>query len=367
MLVRYGGNKRRRLALRVPGGAVGAGVAGTAAAIGGMVQRSIRDYYSLRNRSRPARPVRRRARSVGTFPKGMVGSRVSYLRKRNRKRKGNYTLSKKVAYVSKKVSSILKKEQWTRHKNFNSGVIESASNQCSYLNFEIGTNRFHDTWAAGATSDFRDETGVVTSLAPDSSRSTPIMVAGWSKKMVLKNNNNIGVNVECFYYKSKSKMYKDSFLGAYGNDMPNYGYTGTYSTDLQLNPLMSARIHKEFYVKKQKFFLAPGEVKEIGISCPTFKYDRALLTDTDVERQWPFLGVAVRIHGDIVHDTTNQDLVGVGAARIEYIKYESFKFKVISGLTVPKLVMSENYDTIADGEGVNPDDPNVMEDMDVNE
>lgn len=251
-----------------------------------------------------------------------------------------------------------------RERKFDTGVISSSANQTSY-NFTSFICA-HSTIDADTMRYYTIDpgTGTVTAVDEESARKTPYRISNFQKTIRLKNNNNVACFMTAYWCTAKRKSV-DTPVSCVEEDLSNLGYSGTFQNDISLG-LSGDRLKKDFIVKRKYIQLAPGEATQLVVKRKDFIWDQSLYTD---DQNTYFPGDAfliVRIHGDVAHDTTTRTLVGICESKLDWLMWIKYDYEAVND-HVDHLTVTNTTDTLADCEGVNAEDPNVIEDYDVAE
>lgn len=312
---------------------------------------------------------RRRGPTTGVVAKPRTRGYSKKVPKRKRKKR---SLLGRVLWLEKQFPSL----KWTFHKGFITGSFDTPSNGVNYEYFTLAKpTDLNDIVTTAATAPKGGEvSGAIEDKPVGAGTSGVVKYIFKNLRAVLqlKNNNNIEIKMHLMWIKPKGR-HSESPSDSFSQGMLNHGHQDTSPTitsDPRINLNSSHHFRKTWTITSQKYvILSPGESMKTTIHAPSyFKFDQQSWNDLQLAYDSKFTRILViRAHGPVVHDTTDDAFVGIGAASCDWIRYDFHQVRLEDGGAANAISESFADDTIADGEGVNPEAPNAMEDYDVTE
>eukprot|EP00918_Siedleckia_nematoides_P029649 GHVU01063883.1.p1 GENE.GHVU01063883.1~~GHVU01063883.1.p1 ORF type:complete len:355 (-),score=14.41 GHVU01063883.1:217-1281(-) len=244
--------------------------------------------------------------------------------------------------------------------------LDCNANQCAYMPLSIGNM----LWTKRAVID--------TSVIEKTSNCQRVKIAGYTHNLELKNNNNSSLYLDILTYKIRihtkieDQGYEmDEFMTVFKNDYVAVG-AGTLVADALVDPKFFPSafkdVRKHYKLESHRtVFLQPGEktVHNTQLKPWFYNYLQELESDKNSSQRV----VILRIRGDVAHDTEDDSKVGFAPCSLDFVgTIKSRLYGIDSG---PNLKIDVNNSTgipaISTAETVNPQDPNVMEVVDITE
>lgn len=300
------------------------------------------------------------------FPKagrGRLMRRKTYRRRRfTRKRKVGsksfYSLKKRVSALDKSTTKI----PWQHFQGVDSGSVTCDANKCIY-GANAGPGRAAFFVADRSFGFLNDSNAAILGGSNASTANLRIYVKRIIHRFEFKNNTNVPCWLTLYCLKMKKGLDQSPY-DVFAADVALNGMTGTPGTELAIEPIVSARLQKYCTIKRKKVYMLPGQVEVLNMKGFGWNVSYNDYIDASVVYPRSDQYLIYRVHGDVCHDETTATLVGTAPAKIDYVRYFKYVYGVKSGISVPRCLVTNDFDTITGAEGMNVFSPAAETDFD---
>lgn len=293
----------------------------------------------------------------------LVGANIAGRRRGKYFKKFKNRHLKRIPWLVRRVKELTPPPSVVR--TLDSGWSATAANQVAYTTWTVGAGSDLDSIAQNGFTSAHVSGATAVTATPHTV--TDQGTLKWlftkiRKTIVIKVNNNTSVNMHLMWITPKRKVNKPPVT--YCEDsLDHEGNTSsTFATDPRYNFRMIGEFNKHFkIVKDKKIHLEPGESTTISIQAPKQVFDpQRYDEDAYIYRPGRTCFLVCRFHGDVAHDTTLDEDVGLAPCTFDYVEYHTHNYRPLGSGVMHKEIISGAFDTIT-AETVNPQAPNEME------